>query len=75
MTGFIKKDGSLEMHVERIWRRYLRTWFLPDLFLVGIDRLRRTGLRVLVTPGLGSHLVCFVFYGFCGYFVSYESDM
>jgi hypothetical protein len=36
-TGVILKDGSLNTDWRFILRRYLRTWFIVDSFVVGID--------------------------------------
>jgi len=38
-TGFYDKEGNLERGIRCIGKRYVRTWFLPDLFLVCNDWL------------------------------------
>lgn len=38
-TAFYTKDGNLESNLGPIARRYLRTWFAPDVVLVGSDLL------------------------------------
>merc|ERR1719491_841687 len=36
-TGYMRTDGAVEMRPLLIWKRYMRTWFLLDLALIGID--------------------------------------
>jgi len=35
--GFVDRDGSIQMKPSRIAQRYLRTWFVLDVALVGLD--------------------------------------
>mmetsp|Transcript_153113 Transcript_153113/g.293223 ORF Transcript_153113/g.293223 Transcript_153113/m.293223 type:complete len:862 (-) Transcript_153113:33-2618(-) len=37
VTGFLKHDGSTEMHFVKIARRYILSWLLLDILIVGID--------------------------------------
>lgn len=36
-TGFVTEDGSYDMKFQNIWKRYLRSWFCLDLFVVTND--------------------------------------
>eukprot|EP00747_Dinoflagellata_sp_TGD_P100072 gnl/TRDRNA2_/TRDRNA2_167932_c0_seq3.p1 gnl/TRDRNA2_/TRDRNA2_167932_c0~~gnl/TRDRNA2_/TRDRNA2_167932_c0_seq3.p1 ORF type:complete len:643 (+),score=73.89 gnl/TRDRNA2_/TRDRNA2_167932_c0_seq3:246-1931(+) len=37
LTGYFQRDGKLVMQLSRIVKHYLRTWFLADILIVGID--------------------------------------
>merc|ERR1712032_718652 len=44
-VGYIKDDGVVEMHLWKIMVRYLKSWFLFDLFIVSTEWLT-TGMAM-----------------------------
>merc|ERR1719329_1321451 len=37
LTGYVLKNGNIEMRPTQIWRRYFQSWFWLDLFIIGLD--------------------------------------
>lgn len=48
ITGFIMKDGFIEMRVRKIAARYARGWFVLDVIIVSID-----WIQVLIESAMG----------------------
>jgi len=51
VSGFITKDGSIELRFSKVARKYLRSWFTLDCLVVGVDWFEL--LMAAAAEGLG----------------------
>eukprot|EP00928_Gymnodinium_smaydae_P038064 TRINITY_DN26328_c0_g3_i1.p1 TRINITY_DN26328_c0_g3~~TRINITY_DN26328_c0_g3_i1.p1 ORF type:complete len:818 (+),score=138.26 TRINITY_DN26328_c0_g3_i1:98-2551(+) len=62
LTGLVRPDGFLEYQPEVVRRRYLRSWFGLDIYLVGVDWLfeATSGVEGLLQIGKATRIMRFV---------------
>jgi len=54
MTGYVTMNGFIEMRVWKVAKRYMRSWFLLDVAIVGVDWIE-VGLKSSQSEGDGGY--------------------